>query len=92
MLFDDVADIVEAQPKSFYGLGIPLRNTEKLIEYIFDELRRYAHAVVADLNDAVTVVFCHFNMDLYRSPGVFDGIVYDVMKSRFQVKPVTIYI
>ena len=91
MFFDDVAHIVQAQSKPFYRLGITLRDPEKLFEYVLNELLRYSHPIVPDLYSAVMAVFNNININVNRFPGILDGIIYNIMKGCFQVKPVTMY-
>jgi len=91
MFFNNAADIVQAKTKSFYGLCITLRHTEKFFKYVFNVLLWYAHSVVTDLYGTVPVVFSNINMNFHCTIGILDGIIYNVMKGSLQVKLVSLY-
>src|SRR6185436_20344028 len=92
MFFNNAADIVQAKTKSFYGLCITLRHTEKFFKYVFNVLLWYPHSVVTNLYGTVTVVFGNINMYFHRTIRILDGIIYYVMKGSLQVKCVTLYV
>ncbi len=57
MFFNNVAHIVQAKSKSFYGLSITLRHTEKFVKYIFNVLRWNSDSIVTDCYGTIVVVF-----------------------------------
>ena len=91
MFFYNIIYIIQAKSESFYLLGIPLRHTEEFFKYVLHVLRWYTHSIVPDRYDTVPVIFRKINMYLHRTIGVFDGIVYDIMKGGLKVKLVTLY-
>src|SRR5829696_7250999 len=91
MFFNNVADIIQAKPESLYRLCITLRHTEKLFKYVLNVFRRYTSSIVPDPDNIVAIVFSNINMDLHSTIGIFDGIINNVLKGSFKVKPVTLY-
>src|SRR5215218_9873397 len=91
MAFNNVADIIQAKPKSLYRLCITLGHTEKLFKYVLNVFRRYTSSIVHDPDNIVAVVFSNINMDLDITIRIFDGIINNVLKGTFKVEPVTPY-
>src|SRR5438105_1436315 len=91
MFFDNIIYIVQAESKSFYLLCISLWDAKEFFKYVLKVLRWYTHSIVADTNGTVAGIFYNINPNLNGAIGIFDGIIYNIMKGGFQMKPVSLY-